>query len=45
MEIREVSNGRINTLGQDAFGPMNGMLHPAGKYVGRDNNRIYPIVE
>lgn len=36
MEIREGSNGRINTLGQDASGPMNGMLHPAGKYVGSD---------
>lgn len=36
MEFREVLNGRINTLVQDGFGLINGMLYPGGKYVGSD---------
>lgn len=45
MEIREASNGRINILGQDSFGLMNGTLYPAGKYVGNERTRICPTVE
>ena len=45
MEIQEASNGRINILGQDNFGLMNGILHQAGKYVGNEPSRICPTVE
>ena len=45
METREASNGRINILGQDSFGLMNGILHQAGKYVGNERTRICPTVE
>lgn len=45
MKTWEALNDRIDTLGQDSFGVMNGILHPAGKYVGNERMRICPTVE